>query len=255
MPLIYFLVTLFATTIGGIAGVGGGIIIKPTLDAIGTYNVATIGVLSSITVLSMATVSCYKYLKIGIKFDNRIILLSTGSILGGFFGKSMFDLLSNNVSNNIAKGIQASMLIALFVFVLFRKYYPHYKTENKVVMILAGVLMGSLSSFLGIGGGPINIVIICIIFSLQVKDAAVFSIFTIFFSQLTTVITTTVSPGLNTFELSMLLLMIPAAIIGGIVGTHLNRKLVHKHIEGLFNALIGSMILLSLYNVYVSFFM
>jgi len=54
---LYFLVSLIATTVGSITGMGGGVIIKPILDFIGTYNAQTIGVISSITVLTMSIIS------------------------------------------------------------------------------------------------------------------------------------------------------------------------------------------------------
>ena len=57
---IYFLVALFATSLGSISGMGGGVIIKPFLDAFGQFDAATIGVLSSVTVLTMALVAVGK---------------------------------------------------------------------------------------------------------------------------------------------------------------------------------------------------
>lgn len=39
MSLLYFLVSLLASIIGGICGVGGGVIIKPVLDATGTMTI------------------------------------------------------------------------------------------------------------------------------------------------------------------------------------------------------------------------
>ena len=38
MYLLYFFVALVATTIGSMTGMGGGVIIKPAMDFIGTYN-------------------------------------------------------------------------------------------------------------------------------------------------------------------------------------------------------------------------
>ena len=61
--LIYFALALFATTVGSLTGMGGGVIIKPLMDVLGDYNVQTIGIVSSITVFSMAVVSVIKQLK------------------------------------------------------------------------------------------------------------------------------------------------------------------------------------------------
>ena len=60
MAAVYFLIALFATTAGAMTGMGGGVIIKPLLDLLGGYDTATIGVLSSLTVLIMSLVSVAK---------------------------------------------------------------------------------------------------------------------------------------------------------------------------------------------------
>ena len=62
-----FLLALFATIVGSLSGMGGGVIIKPLMDALGDYDVQTIGVVSSITVFTMAIVSVLKQMKAGIK--------------------------------------------------------------------------------------------------------------------------------------------------------------------------------------------
>ncbi len=45
---------------GAICGIGGGVIIKPTLDAFGVLSVSTISFLSGCTVLAM---TCYSVIK------------------------------------------------------------------------------------------------------------------------------------------------------------------------------------------------
>ena len=55
--LFYFFICITATTLGAIAGIGGGVIIKPVLDALGGLSVASIGFLSGCTVLAMSVVS------------------------------------------------------------------------------------------------------------------------------------------------------------------------------------------------------
>ena len=51
--VLFFLICLAATTAGGISGVGGGVIIKPVLDAVSGMGVATVSFLSGCTVLAM----------------------------------------------------------------------------------------------------------------------------------------------------------------------------------------------------------
>lgn len=54
MWTICYLITFLACIIGTICGMGGGIIIKPVLDATGLMSVSTITFLSGCTVIAMA---------------------------------------------------------------------------------------------------------------------------------------------------------------------------------------------------------
>ena len=57
---IVFLIVLFACTLGAISGLGGGIIIKPLMDALGGFSAATVNDMASITILTMTIVSIIK---------------------------------------------------------------------------------------------------------------------------------------------------------------------------------------------------
>lgn len=62
IQFICYLVTFFACCIGTICGMGGGIIIKPVLDATGVMTVASITFLSGCTVIAMTCWSVGKTL-------------------------------------------------------------------------------------------------------------------------------------------------------------------------------------------------
>ena len=51
---IFLAVSFFASVVGAICGIGGGVLIKPLLDAFGVLSVASISSLSGCTVLSMS---------------------------------------------------------------------------------------------------------------------------------------------------------------------------------------------------------
>ena len=58
--LVFFLVSILSSIVGSICGIGGGVIIKPVLDAVGIMSVSSISFLSGCTVLAMSIVSVYK---------------------------------------------------------------------------------------------------------------------------------------------------------------------------------------------------
>ena len=84
MNYLFFLISLFSSTIGAISGIGGGVIIKPVLDATGTLSVSTISWLSGCTVLSMSAVSLLRGRKSGVSLEVRSsTALAIGAALGG----------------------------------------------------------------------------------------------------------------------------------------------------------------------------
>ena len=75
MWILCYLITFLACIIGTICGMGGGIIIKPVLDATGLMSVATITFLSGCTVIAMALWSIGKNL---LKGESELDVRTTG---------------------------------------------------------------------------------------------------------------------------------------------------------------------------------
>ena len=92
MELLFFVISFSASIIGVICGIGGGVVIKPVLDASGVLSVSAISFLSGCTVLSM---SCYSVLKSKLNKESVIDMsistfLGIGAIVGGIVGKQAF---------------------------------------------------------------------------------------------------------------------------------------------------------------------
>lgn len=249
MYVIYFVIALFATTLGTLAGLGGGVIIKSALDALGDYNVFVIGVLSSATVLSMALVSTTRRIVRGIKLDKILIILATGAIIGGFTGKQLFELSMNHISPERLTSIQAVLIIALLQFALLKSKLPRWRVDNMAAVLIMGILLGSLSAYLGIGGGPINVAVLCMFFAMDIKEAAAGSIFIILFSQLAKLISIALTTGFGPTNYSVLLYMVPAGIAGGLIGPILRKKLSNKAVEIIFTAVVAAIVLLNVFNI------
>lgn len=255
MFFIYFLTAICATTLGSLAGLGGGVIIKPILDALGDYNLSTVGILSSITVFSMAIVATIKQLKSGFKADFNIVILAIGSILGGGIGKKAFDIFLTLFENEkLGKGIQALILIALLSLVLFKDYLPKYKIKNIFIVFLVGLFLGVIASFLGIGGGPINVAILVMLFAFPTKNAAISSVFIILLSQFSKLFLISIGSGFSAYDLQMLPFMVIGGILGGFIGAKVNHLLSNECIEKIFNISIVFVILVNIFNTYKAFY-
>lgn len=255
MFFIYFLTSITATVLGALAGLGGGVIIKPVLDAIGTYDIGTIGILSSFTVFSMAIISIFKQLKSGFKIEIPMIILAIGSILGGGLGQELFDIFLNFISNDsLSMGIQSIILALLLIVVLFKNKLPKFHIKNLFFILFLGIILGATASFLGIGGGPINVAILVMFLSIPVKEAATNSVFIILLSQFSKLFLIGISGSLINYNLTMLPYMVIGGISGGLIGSKLNKSLSNKSIEIIFNFSLIGIIILNLFNAYKAFF-
>ena len=87
------------------------------------------------------------------------------------------------------------------------------------------------SGFFGIGGGPFQVSTLIIFFGLDIKEASVDSIFITFLTTISSLAKYTLN-GYTDFSLAVY--MIPAAILGGYIGSRLNRKINEKKIALIF---------------------
>ncbi|WP_188733270.1 sulfite exporter TauE/SafE family protein [Oceanobacillus neutriphilus] len=255
--ILYFIISLSASIFGAVAGLGGGVIIKPLLDFFGHFDLPTIGVLSAATVLAMATMSL---IKLGVsrseaKIDKTVsLLLASGSIAGGVFGKAVFNYfaVSLGMLTEIAllQSITLSILLTLLLLYFLKKdKLKSFVFENRVIIIMIGFSLGFISAFLGIGGGPLNVAVLILFFSMNTRDAAFNSIFIIFFSQLSALLLIVLTTGFSDYDLSMVGYMITGGVIGGLVGTNIAIRLSNRQIERIFDVAILLIVFINLFNI------
>ena len=249
---IYFLVIVFSNTIGAISGMGGGVIIKPVLDFIGVHSAASISFYSTVAVFTMSIVSVLRHIKNGTKLNWRLIIwIACGAIIGGALGNVTFELLLSLFENDsVVTLIQIILIIITLIFALIYSKYNSISLylSNYIWYIGCGIVLGFLSSLLGIGGGPINVSLLMLMFAMPIKEATIYSISIIFFSQLSKLITITFSTGYGIYDLSMLIFIIPAAIIGGIVGAKVSKILSAEKVTVVFQSVIILVLLINVYN-------
>ena len=238
--LLLFLISFIASVIGAICGIGGGVIIKPTLDLVGFSSADVINFLSGMTVMSMALYNVIHSFFEKKKMDLSIALpLSLGAALGGMLGSSIFNgmLLGTTTPSNISF-VQSVILAIICLFTIVYTYHVD-KIETKhnssiVVSLFIGLILGILSSFLGIGGGPFNLLVLSYFYSLDTKNAAIYSLFIILISQLFSLIFNGVNGSIPAFEAEWLIVMVLGGITGGILGHMIQNKMDNKTVDKLF---------------------
>jgi uncharacterized protein len=258
MVYLVFYIASFVACIGGaICGIGGGIIIKPVLDMFAVLDVGTISFLSGCTVLAM---TCYSVGRAMYRKESVIDLktstpLAVGAIGGGIVGKILFNHLCIIFNNHNKVG--AVQAISLFFLTLGTMMYTinqdkikTYDTSNIYVCVIIGLILGILSSFLGIGGGPINLVVLYFFFSMSIKVAAQNSLYIILFSQVSSLLQTIITKTVPAFTLSLFIGMVICGIFGGVIGGKVNKKMDDKAVNRLFVILMSVIMLISVYNTY-----
>ena len=255
-PLV-FLVCFSACVIGALCGIGGGVIIKPALDALGVMDAASISFLSGCTVLVMSAYSVARSKSGG---GSRIDPttggpLALGAALGGVVGKWLFQALCALWNSpNLVGAVQAACLLAVtagtLLYTLRKNRIATLHVKNRAVCGIIGLTLGVMSSFLGIGGGPINLVVLYYFFSMDTKTAAENSLYIILFSQIASLLLGLATRSVPEFSPWLLALMAAGGICGGICGRGLNRRVEARTIDRLFLGLMGLIILINIYNIF-----
>lgn len=255
--IIFAVVSFSASVAGAICGIGGGVLIKPLLDAFGVLSVASISFLSGCTVLSM---SCYSVGKAKLSGESLVDLktgtpLAIGAAIGGVAGKMMFQFLSILSPDKDKVGaIQAICLLLItfgtLIYTINKEKIHTHRVTSPAACILIGLVLGICSSFLGIGGGPINLVVLFYFFSMDTKTAAQNSLYIILFSQITSLINTLVTRTVPEFSFILLALMVLCGIMGGVTGRIVNKKIGAGTVNRLFIGLMILIMLICVYNIY-----
>jgi len=256
MTFVIFLVCLAASIVGAVSGIGGGVIIKPVMDTFSSYSVSTINFLTSFTVFSMTAVTLLRNRNSGIVLEKKTsTTLAIGGIVGGLAGKQLFDVLKAGFGNDRLVGatqyvVLTILTVLVLIFTLFKSHVRPAKHEHVVFTGFIGLMLGGLASFLGIGGGPINIAVLYLFFAMDSKKAALNSIYVILFSQAANLLMTFIQKTIPEFDPLLLAVMVTGGIGGGLIGSWLTKRLSLKGVDYLFSAVMAIIIVISILNFF-----
>ena len=203
--------------------------------------------------------SCYSVGKSLLAGEKSVSLdvgtpLAVGAAAGGLLGNQLF-ALARELSDTpervgaVQSACLAVVTLGTLLYTLNKSRISTHQVRNKGACAAIGLALGCMSSFLGIGGGPINLVVLYFFFSMDTKTAAANSLYIILFSQLCSLLTTLVTASVPTFRWPVLGLMIAGGLEGGILGRRLNRRMDSRAVERLFILLMAVIICISLFNM------
>jgi len=255
--MICILIGLLTAFIGSLMGLGGGIILVPTLLFIASFSnafawatpQAIVGI-SLIVMIFTGLSSTLAYLKVK-RVDYRTgFLFLIGSIPGGIIGS----WLNQFVDADAFQLYFGIMMIIISLLLFIKKKDPEnteltgnnvrtfelngvryqYKIQKSLAIILA-FIVGILSGLFGIGGGSIMVPAMILLFGFPVHIATATSMFMIFFVSIFGSIT---HITLGHIPWEYVLFFIPGAWIGGRLGAKVNQKLSSNTLEWILRVLL-----------------
>lgn len=254
--ILYFLIALAATAAGSVTGMGGGVILKPVLDALGGFDAATANLLSSVTVFVMALVSVIKRIRQKAEIKPKMAMpLAAGSLLGGSAGQFILaGIISAFHADRLVVVLQnaclAISILAVFLYIQKGDCRSTLNFMGTASALLTGILIGTISTFLGIGGGPINVALLILVCACDIKTAALYSITTVLFAQASKLSFVLLSGGFFSCDLSMLPSMVMGAVLGGWTGSWLSQRLSEMKVERAFNSIQVLVFIICLFNIF-----
>ncbi len=234
---IYLIISLLiltgflATTLGGIIGIGGGIIMMPIMTIfLGIDPLpATLYSLSAIFIMSI--ISNYRYFKSS-KPNYRawffiVLLAIPGEIVGTMKIAPIFQ------DSKLALHIVFLLLMVVVTILMFFRSRLKFKCPLFLSALL-GLFVGLASGSLGIGGGILLVPGLLIFFNFKSKKAASTAMFVKFFTALTgaLVLLSSSATGHIDFDYKWYYIVAIAsgAVMGSFIGSWIHIKAKHNHI-------------------------
>ena len=255
MNILCFLTALLSTLIGSLSGLGGGVIIKPVLDTLffSRLPLAEINLLSSLTVFVMAVLSTVKAHQSDVQLDKKIILpLSISSGIGGLLGDTLFQKFLRIFPEELCRHFQSRallfLMVSLLILHLFSEKIPARSIRNVWATALCGLCLGTASSFFGIGGGPLNVVVLTLLFHLEKRQCVFGSLSIIMFAQGIKLVNSILIQQLWFSSGLLPVWMVIGGILGGWIGSRSALLVSERKIGHIFSMAMVFVIILNLAN-------
>lgn len=228
--LAYFAVGIFSGIASGLFGIGGGMIIVPSMLAFGISSHHAIG----ISVLQMIFAAIFgSYLN----YKKKNLNLKDGFFigLGGLLGASFSGILLKFLSD-----IALTSIFLLVSCVFFLKYAfsikesPHKSQKNtlskNIILFFAGAFTGIFAISLGIGGGLLIAPILAYSLGYDSKKIVPISLFFVIFASVSGIFSFAHSGVINTEVIQKGIIVGLASMVGVTLGIKIIEKMpLHSH--------------------------
>ncbi|KHE72037.1 sulfite exporter TauE/SafE family protein [Halobacillus sp. BBL2006] len=252
-----FIIGLLTALIGSIAGLGGGVILVPSLLFLGDHfssfdwvTPQSIVGISLVVMIFTGMSSAISYMKHK-RVDKKVgLIFLIGSVPGGIIGSWLNQFFKTD-GFSLFFGV-IMILVSLLFFIprksadstlfhngMYREKVVDGETFTYQMPISIGLVLsfvvGMLSGLLGIGGGSLMVPAMILLFQIPPHIATATSMFMIFFASISSSAT---HIFLGHVEWAYTLYFIPGAYLGGTIGAWINRRLHGQAVEWFLRVLL-----------------
>ena len=217
-------------------GIGGGVIIVPSLVLFFRYDIKKAIGISLATIVPAAFVGVLAHYFINKTVIDFIMVASiaAGSIIGAKIGA----YLVSKVHSKILK-----ILFAIFLLIVGFKLTGILNIPTESVMdvraypllTVLGLVAGITSAFFGIGGGVVIVPVLNLFFGLPIHKAIPTSLAVIFPTAFAGVL---FHKAFNNIELSAIKFMVPASLVGAVLGAIIANVMPAEALKFMFGILM-----------------
>jgi uncharacterized membrane protein YfcA len=238
IELLVLLVCMFSSVIGAVSGIGGGIVIRPVLEIVLSYSAELVSFLSSCAVLSMAVVALSRRRRHAVFDCRKGTMLAIGSACGGVVGKLIFAHFPSRMLGKLQTVLLMVIALGLLLHLGLKKYIRPQTLQNQTLCLPLGFILGLVSTFLGIGGGPLNLAVLNYFLNMNLKTASLYSLYIILFSQVAGFLLMFIMGTTPAFSWTVMACAVVGGIGGGLLGSWIGRWIQEKTLRYLYASVL-----------------
>ena len=253
--------------LAGLLGIGGGFLLTPILIFLGIppiYAIAN-GANNILAASVSGTLGHWFKDQLDIKMGLLIVI---GGVFGSIIGIILFRFfIAQGIVNNIISLMYCALLTCIGISMLIeslieirriqlnrfirRKLHKHYWLHNLplkmrihksklyisiIPPIFFGILIGMLSSMLGVGGGFLLVPIMIYILGMPARLVAGTSLFVMIFIMIVVIFLHALN--LNTVDILLVIVLVVGSVLGALLGTKIGSKLKSEYLRAMMSILV-----------------
>ena len=240
---LYIIIGIIAGTLGGLLGIGGAIIVIPSLILITSFNntydgrtqhlIQAVGMICNFCVSLPSAFSHWRSGAVIKQLVRKMVPAAfVGVVVGVYFSNQTLFAGHNGKYLSIMLGVFL-LYVACFNITRLLSNKPHLHNEdnqgndNKLGGIIVGGIVGLFSGLLGIGGGSICVPFQQVFFKVPLKNAIANSACTIVGIVLVGAIYKNATLSIHGFELSQSLKISACIVPSAMIASYFGSKLTH----------------------------